>query len=235
MIKRFTTLLLGAVALILLSACGVLSEPAAPSSTIEAIPLQATTVSNTNETETTTNNDELRLYEINTDESQVTFKLDEDLRGQRTTVVGTTSQVAGQISLDLNDLSTTQVGTIQINARALATDNNFRNRAIQNEILETGEYEFITFQPTAIKGLPASATFGEEIAFAIEGNLTIRDITHAITFQVTAAASSETRLLGTATATISREQYQLSIPQVPHVANVADEVELTISFVANSQ
>jgi hypothetical protein len=92
------------------------------------------------------------VFTIDQGASQVRFQLDEELRGQPTTVVGTTDQVAGQLSVNLADLSQTQVGIIQINARTLATDNNFRNRAIQNEILNTGDFEFITFTPTALRG-----------------------------------------------------------------------------------
>lgn len=94
------------------------------------------------------------IFQISPADSQVRFELDEDLRGSRVTVVGTTDQVAGEIAVNLADLAQTQVGVIQINARTLATDNNFRNRAIQNEILDTGANEFITFTPTAVNGLP---------------------------------------------------------------------------------
>ncbi len=176
----------------------------------------------------------LAIYEISQSESEVRFELDEDLRGVRTTVVGTTAQVAGQIALDLSDLSTAQVGEIQINARTLATDNNFRNRAIQNEILDTGAYEFISFVPTAVNGLPASAAVGEEISFTIDGNLTIRDITEPVTFTVTATAVSDSQISGTATATVLRDTYGLNIPEVPNVANVENEVDLIITFVANA-
>ena len=176
----------------------------------------------------------LVVFEISQDESEVRFELDEDLRGSRITVVGTTDQVAGQIALDLSDLSTTQVGEIQINARALATDNNFRNRAIQNEILDTGDHEFISFVPTAVNDLPDAAAVGEEITFTIDGDLTVRDITEPVTFTVTATAVSETQISGTATATVLRETYGLTIPEVPNVANVEDEVDLIITFVANA-
>ena len=176
----------------------------------------------------------LVIFEISQDESEVRFELDEDLRGSRLTVVGTTDQVAGQIALDLSDLSTTQIGEIQINARTLATDNNFRNRAIQNEILDTGDFEFISFVPTAVNDLPDSAAVGEEITFTIDGDLTVRDITEAVTFTVTATAVSETQISGTATATVLRETYGLTIPEVPNVANVEDEVDLIITFVANA-
>lgn len=257
------------------TACGLLEEPAAPSATIEAVPLdieesdepavveeptaaaeeppveldeaeemieeeaaEADAAAEPTE-ETAAQSDEavstgLTIYEISQADSMVQFELDEDLRGVRTTVVGTTDQVAGQIALDLSNLSTAQVGEIQINARTLATDNNFRNRAIQNEILETGAYEFIRFVPTAVNGLPVSAAVGEEISFTIDGDLTIRDITEPVTFSVVATAVSDTQILGTATATVLRDTYGLNIPEVPNVANVENEVDLIITFVANA-
>lgn len=177
---------------------------------------------------------QLRVYQISQDASRVTFELDEDLRGERMTVVGTTGQVAGELAVDLADLSTAQIGVIQINARTLLTDNNFRNRAIQNEILETGAYEFITFTPTAISGLPASAVPGQEVAFTVEGDLTIRDVTQPVTFEVVATAVSESELAGRATTSIEREAFDLVIPQVRQVANVEETVDLTIEFVARA-
>ena len=174
----------------------------------------------------------LRIYEISQADSQVRFELDEELRGQPKTVVGVTDQVAGEMAVNLSDLASTQVGVLRINARTLATDNDFRNRAIQNQILDTGAHEFITFTPTSIDGLPASAAVGEEITFTIAGDLTIRDITQPVVFTVTATAVSEGELAGTASAIVLRADYGLQIPSVPNVANVEEEVELYIDFVA---
>jgi polyisoprenoid-binding protein YceI len=177
----------------------------------------------------------LRVYTISQAESQVRFELDEDLRGERKTVVGVTDQVAGEIALDLTDLNTARVGVIQINARTLITDNNLRNRAIQNEILDTGQYEFITFSPRSVIGLPASVEIGEEVTFSIEGDLTIRNISHPVTFTVVARAVSSDQIVGTASAVINRKEFDLSIPSVPNVANVEEEVELYIEFAAYAQ
>jgi polyisoprenoid-binding protein YceI len=174
----------------------------------------------------------LRIYEISQTDSQVRFELNEELRGQPKTVVGVTDQVAGEMAVNLSDLASTQVGVIQINARTLATDNNFRNRAIQNQILDTGAHEFITFTPTSVDGLPASAAAGEEVSFTVSGDLTIRDITQPVVFTVTATAVSEGELAGTASAVVLRADYGLEIPSVPNVANVEEEVELYIDFVA---
>ena len=175
-----------------------------------------------------------QVYTIDSAGSQVSFEIGEDLRNSRNLVTGTTDQVAGQISLNLADLSQTEVGIIQINARTLLTDNDFRNRAIANEILHTGDFEFITFTPTSVEGLPASATIGEAVSFSIVGDLTIRDITVPATFNVEATAVSETQITGTATATVNRADFGLQIPSVPSVANVDEQVQLFIDFTANA-
>jgi polyisoprenoid-binding protein YceI len=175
---------------------------------------------------------QLTIYEIVPSASEVRFMLDEDLRGVRTTVVGRTDQVAGQLALNLNDLSMTQLGVIQVNARTLATDNSMRNRAIGNQILLTNLHEFITFEPTSVSGLNGSASVGDLLTFQVTGNLTITGITNQVTFDVTATAVSESEIQGTASTVVLRPDYSLSIPSLPHVANVEEEVEIEIEFAA---
>lgn len=225
------TVTIGAILLFILLVtvgCGLLQEPEEASEPIEAVPISETAG------ETSLGAEELTVFQISQSDSEVRFELDEDLRGNRITVVGTTDQIAGEIALDPGNLAATTVGVIRINARGLATDNNMRNRAISNEILDTGTYEYITFTPTAVNGLPASASVGDTISFTIEGDLTIRDVTSPATFTVEATLVSATQISGSATASVARETYGLTIPSVPSVANVEEEVELFIDFVANA-
>ena len=219
----FTLLIVGVLA----AGCGLMQAPEEASAPIEAIPVA-------DSAEGTAAGDSATTFTISPEGSQVRFELDEDLRGNRITVVGTTDQVAGQIVADLSNLASAQAGVIQINARTLATDNDFRNRALSNEILDTGDYEFITFTPTAVNGLPASISAGDSVEFTIDGDLTIRDTTAPVTFTVVATAVSDTQLQGTASATITRTAFGLTIPSVPSVANVEEEVELYIDFTANA-
>lgn len=172
------------------------------------------------------------LYEIDPDLSQVQFAIDEILRGSPFTAVGVTDQVAGQIALDPTDLSTVQLGVIQVNARTLVTDDDFRNRALNNQILDTDQYEYITFTPTALEGLPDSVNEGETVNFTIIGDLTIRDVTQQVAFDAAVTIVSESELQGTAEATILRSDYDLTIPSVRQVAEVSDELVLSIDFVA---
>ena len=175
------------------------------------------------------------IYQIVPADSKASFTIDEVLRGQPNTVVGTTDQVAGQVALDPSDPTGAQIGTIQVDARTLATDDNFRNRAIKNQILDTNNYEYITFTPTAMTGLPDQVSFGTSYTFKIVGDLTIKDVTKEVSFNATVTSVDASRLEGSANATILYKDFGIAIPQVRQVASVADDVTLEIAFVAAAQ
>jgi polyisoprenoid-binding protein YceI len=176
------------------------------------------------------------VFRIVPEDSQVSFTLEEDLRGSRTVVTGITNQVAGDILVDFAQPDASQVGTIRINMRTLATDTELRNRAIRSNILRTSQadFEFSEFVPTALNGLPDSVSVGDTITFQVTGDFGLVGLTRPITFDVTLTLISDTRIEGVGTAQVLRSDYGLQIPSVPGVANVTDEVELSIDFVAEA-
>lgn len=175
------------------------------------------------------------LFRINQDESEVRFNIYEELNGSPVTVVGTTNQVAGDVVVDFANPNTSQVGEIVIDLRSLATDNRFRNDAIRGRILQSSQdaYQFGRFVPTDISGLPTSpVAVGDVITFTITGDLTLVETTKPVTFEMTLTVESETRLVGSGVAQVLYPDFNLRIPSVPSVANVSDEVNLFIDFVA---
>jgi polyisoprenoid-binding protein YceI len=164
--------------------------------------------------------------------TEARFMIDEVLRGEPKTVVGATDKVTGEIRVDLAGLSATEVGVITIEAGALKTDNNFRNGAIENFILQTGSFPLITFSPTSIEGLPAEVAVGDSLTFNLSGDLTIREITQLVTFSVNVTVPSETEIQGSAVTTVLRGDFGLTIPSVPQVASVSEEVFLELDFTA---
>ena len=172
------------------------------------------------------------IYTIDATQSEARFIIEEVLRGVDTTVIGVTSNLAGQLALDLSDPAGTEVGAIVINARDIVTDSEFRNRAISNRILLTDQYELITFTPTQINGLPESATPGESYMFEIVGDLTITDQTREVTFAATVTPDSATQLSGLASAEILYADFNLEIPFSQSVDAVEDSVILELAFVA---
>lgn len=171
-------------------------------------------------------------FSILPESSQARFYIDEVLRGQPKRVEGVTQQVSGSLLIESLDPLTVSMGAIEIQAASFVTDNNFRNRAIADAILQVGRYPTITFTPTSIDGLPESAQAGQTYAFEVTGDLTIRAITQTATFQVTLEAESEDRITGSASTTINRSDYQLNIPSVPQVADVSEQVLLEFDFSA---
>jgi polyisoprenoid-binding protein YceI len=171
-------------------------------------------------------------FEIVQADSEARFLINEVLRGDPNTVVGATDQVAGQFAVNPNDLSTAQIGIIRVNARTLATDNDFRNRAIKNQILLTDDHEFVTFTPLEVVGMPERGAVGETYTFQIVGDLTITDVTRQVIFDVTATPTTETRIEGMAATAFPYTDFELFIPEVPAVDAVDDEVCLELDFVA---
>ncbi len=175
------------------------------------------------------------VFRIVPEASEVRFVIDEVLRGSPYTVVGTTDQVAGDIAVDLNNPASTEVGTIRVNARTLTTDSDQRNRALRSFILKSAEdeFEFVEFVPTAVEGLPESVTSGEPFSFQITGDLTVAGTTNPVTFEATATLEDDT-LTGQAVTTVLYPEFNLTIPSVPFVAGVDEDVRLEIDFVAQA-
>jgi polyisoprenoid-binding protein YceI len=173
----------------------------------------------------------LQRYAIASELSQARFTIYEELNGVPTDVVGVTNQVAGEAGVNLADLSQTLLGEIRINARTLVTDQDRRNQAIRNRILTTDQYEYITFLPVQITGLTGSTAPGQEHSFQVVGDLTVRDVTLPVTFQVTVSVESVERLVGRASAVITQKDFKINVPSVPFVANVGEDILLEIDFV----
>jgi polyisoprenoid-binding protein YceI len=177
-----------------------------------------------------------KVFTIDSSSSEASFTIDEVLFGQQNTVVGTTSQVAGQIQVDKDDPSKTQVGQIKVDLTGLKTDSNLRNNTIQGRILETGNAnnQFAVFTPKSISGLPSSVTQGQTFSFKITGDLTIHGVTRSATFDTTATLENDSKMSGEAQTTVNYKDFDITIPDVPSVSSVSDSVKLALKFTANS-
>lgn len=173
------------------------------------------------------------------EESEARFIIDEVLAGADNIVIGTTTAVEGVITADKDNPAAVSVSAVKVDMSTLSTDSSFRNRAIKDFILQTGDpdNQFATFEPTGYQGLPESITIGESFTFQITGNLTIHGLTQEETFEVTLTPVSETRIEGTATLSdVTYADYGVKVLRLPtQVASVEDTVTLELSFVAVAQ
>lgn len=182
----------------------------------------------------TTNSGSTITYSIDATRSKASFSIFEVLRGSDFTVVGTTNQIAGTVNVDMTDPSQSTAGEFKVNARTLQTDSKQRDGAINRMILksETPGNEFITFMPTSVTGLPANGEIGKEYMLTATGDLRIAGVTKPAIFAMKVMYNQNGELHGTATTTIRRADYNLTIPNIPFVANVGETLDVSVEFVA---
>ena len=210
------------------------SEASAPISAPTLVPENGDTVADDPEIGGSESSGMGVVFRISQEESTARYIIDELLNGQPNTVVGETDQIAGDILVDFETPGNSQIGTLRINVRTLETDSSMRDRTTRTMILQSSQdaFEFSEFVPTAVTGFPDEMVMGEVMTLQITGDLTVRDVTSSVTFEAIVTAVSETRLEGSASGIVQRADYGLTIPNVPRVADVSEDVLLEIDFVA---
>lgn len=174
------------------------------------------------------------VYRIDGERSSVRFEIDELLNGDPKRVVGVTSEVAGEVLIDFADPPASRIGEIVVNVRTLETDSGFRDRAMRGPILGSArdENEFAVFEPASIEGLPARAGVGDRMPLTVAGGFTLSGTTRPVVFEIEAEVVSPDLIRVTGSAEVLRSDFGLTIPAVPGVSNVSDEILLVIDLTA---
>ncbi len=172
-------------------------------------------------------------YGINAQSSQASFEIDEVLRGSPFTVVGTTKDVTGTISVDMTTPEKSSVGIIKIDARTLKTDSPQRDGAIGRFILHSSDSgnQYIIFAAKKVSGLPKVISKAP-MNLTLTGDLTISGKTKPATFEAKSVTITNGSMKGMAQAKIKRSDYGLFIPSIPFVADVPDEFTIKIDLTA---
>jgi polyisoprenoid-binding protein YceI len=174
-----------------------------------------------------------RVYRIDPDRSKATYRVGETFFDQRGFViaVGTTNAVAGDILIDSANLPASQVGEIVVDISQLRTDEPMRDNAIRREWLQSATYPLARFNNARITGIPATSTKGQPFKFQITGDMTVRQVTRPVTWNVEAILDGD-NLQGKATTKLKMSEFGVDPPSLLDL-RVEDDVELTLDFVAN--
>ena len=143
---------------------------------------------------------------------------------------GETSEVVGRIVFDADGAIVPDESSIVIQAGTLKTDNDRRDRYVREQTLQTANYPEIIFRPTSAEGLPSPLSEASgEVEFTLSGDLTIRDQTRPVTWDVTAEFGDS--ITGLAVIDINFEQFGMDKPSVAVVVSVGDTIRLELDFV----
>ena len=159
------------------------------------------------------------------------YKVEEVLASQGFKVAtGETSELVGRIVFDADGAIVADESSIVIQAGTLKTDNDRRDRYVREQTLQTANYPEIIFHPTSAEGLPSPLSEASgEVEFTLSGDLTIRDQTRPVTWDVTAEFGGS--ITGLAVIDIDFEQFGMDKPSVAVVVSVGDTIRLELDFV----
>ncbi len=185
----------------------------------------------------------MQTFTIVPEESSASYVANEDLfQGAldkynlplgNSTVTGTTNDVNGTLQIDL---AAAELGDSQftVDLVSLATGQNQRDSWIRDNALESNTYPVALFVPTQIVNPPADYQPGQEATFQLVGDMTIRDITNPLTFDVTATLSGDT-IQGFGEAKSNMTDWGFDPPSFAGTLTVKDEFTIRIDFVARAQ
>lgn len=145
--------------------------------------------------------------------------------------VGVTNAVEGEFTLLPSTPPQVTSGQFQVDISTLKSDDNRRDNRIRERWLESSRYPTATFVPSAIQDFPADAAEGQPFSFKLAGNMTIREATKPVVFDVTATLQGDT-LSGTAQTELLMSDFGFEAPEMPGLLKVMDAVTVRLEFVA---
>lgn len=172
-------------------------------------------------------------FVIDSQNSVVSYAVDETFLNQNNrlaTAVGKTSEITGELEIDLKNPSNISFGEFVVNIQTLKSDSSRRDSAIQSRWLESAKFPLARFNIREVKNFPENPRENETVKFQIVGDLTIRETTRSVTWDVSAMLKGD-QLLGQATTFIYMADWGIEPPSIAGVLNVKDGVTLTLEFV----
>lgn len=171
-------------------------------------------------------------FVIDSQNSVISYAVDETFLNQNNrlaTAVGKTSEITGELEIDLRNPSNISFGEFVVNIQTLRSDSSRRDSAIQNRWLESAKFPLARFNVREVKDFPQNPKENETIKFQIIGELTIRETTRPVTWDVSAMLKGD-QILGKATTFIYMADWGIEPPSIAGVLTVKDGVTLNLEF-----
>ena len=143
--------------------------------------------------------------------------------------VGVTSGVTGVIATDAKGNIIPGESKFTVDVTTLKSDRDRRDGFVQKRVLETDKYPTVTFVPTAVRGVSLPLPKSGTKALEVDGNLTVRDQTHPVTWKVTARFDAS-GVSGSAATAFTFASFAIDQPRVPVVLSVGDTIKLEMDF-----
>jgi polyisoprenoid-binding protein YceI len=163
--------------------------------------------------------------------STANYRVREQLAGVEfpNDAVGTTQGVEGRLVLGPDNSVQADQSKLTVDLTTLKSDRDRRDNYLRRRTLETERFPRAVFVPKRVQGLPSPIPGSGEARFQLLGDMTIKDVTAEVTWDVT-ASFSQSEIAGKAATKFGFDKFRLTKPSVMSVLSVDDEIKLELNF-----
>jgi polyisoprenoid-binding protein YceI len=174
-----------------------------------------------------------RTFRIVPEQTEARYEVQEQFlsRNLPSRAVGKTNAVEGEFQFALGGQPTGKVTRITVDLRTLTSDESRRDNRLRRQWLESDTYPYAEFTSTEVQDIPQNYVEGQEVTFKLAGDMTIRDITQPVTFDVKGKLEGDT-VTGTATTQIKMTDFGFDPPAIAGMLTVEDQVMIIVDFTA---
>ena len=172
---------------------------------------------------------------IVTDKSQARYRVREQLAGVNlpSDAVGATKNITGTV-LGKMDGTILPQSVFRVDLRTLQSNDDRRDNFLRQSVLNTRTFPFAEFIPKQVKGLIFPLPTSGDIKFQLIGDLTIRDVTKSVTWEVEGKINGGEGT-GTARTNFNFAYFNLTQPRVPLVLSIQDDIKLEVEGIIRRQ
>lgn len=142
--------------------------------------------------------------------------------------IGKTSEISGTIVGKTDGTIVSSESKFVVNLQSLQSDRSQRDGFLRRNTLQSDQYPEGTFVPKSVTGLSTTQPPANPTQFKLVGDLTIRNVTKEVTWDVTCEPQGANQGLCHATTTFSFEYFNIQQPHVSVVLNVEDHITLEV-------
>ncbi len=169
------------------------------------------------------------VIKMDSQNSEARYRVREQLANVSlpTDAIGRTKQVSGSVTIKPDGTIDTANSKFVVDLSTLESDRSMRDNFLRRSVLQTTQYPEATFVPKQVTGLSWPLPKSGTVSFKLTGDLTIRDVTKPVTWDVTGTIQNG-QASGLAKTSFKFEDFNLNQPRVPVVLSIVDNITLEV-------
>ena len=201
----------------------------APTATAVPSPIQAPA------TNAGAGNDTIRFVLVS-EKSEARFRVREQLANANlpNDAIGRAKDFTGALVIKPDGSIVSADSKFAVNMGTLTSDQSMRDNFLRGSVLQVNQFPSAVFVPKQASGLPSPLPQSGSVTFKLTGDLTVRNVTNPVTWDVTAQVQGD-QVTGQATTSSKFEDFTLTQPRVARVLSIEDNIKLELDVTLQRQ